>query len=224
MACPSDRRLDLNVGEDVDMSSPDNIWRPSFLSATGPLTVGDSMMKNDITATVVARNLLTPKDNWIISKRSDELAIQDSLVFSVQCAGSVSNIGQRLLARTHQVESLMGEVASLKQEIKGLKHENRELHMLANSYSTSMKKKLDQLQESECQIQNDHQMFVALLQNHLLPSSSRVLPSVEAPNSQPLAPLIPGVSPSGEASNSQPPVPLLPGAPPNGEALHEQPS
>ncbi|XP_048436267.1 uncharacterized protein LOC125475511 isoform X2 [Pyrus x bretschneideri] len=29
--------------------------------------VGDSVMKNDITATVVARNLLTPKDNMILS-------------------------------------------------------------------------------------------------------------------------------------------------------------
>ncbi|KAM1233592.1 hypothetical protein ACFX2J_003277 [Malus domestica] len=86
MACPSDHRLDLNVGEDDDMSFPDNIWRPSFLSVIGPLTGGDSMMKNDITATVVARNLLTPKDNRILSKRSDELAVQDSLlsVFNVQ--------------------------------------------------------------------------------------------------------------------------------------------
>ncbi|KAM2467689.1 hypothetical protein FF1_009441 [Malus domestica] len=97
MACPSDRRLDLNVGEDVDMSSPNNIWRPSFLSTTGHLTVRDSVIKNDITATVVARNILTPKDNRIFSKRSDELAVQDSLAFSIQCASSVSNIGQRLL-------------------------------------------------------------------------------------------------------------------------------
>ncbi|KAM1223694.1 hypothetical protein ACFX2G_043644 [Malus domestica] len=39
--------------------SPDNIWRPSFLSLTGPLTVRDSVMKNDMTAAVVAMNLLT---------------------------------------------------------------------------------------------------------------------------------------------------------------------
>ncbi|KAM0957178.1 hypothetical protein ACFX2A_025864 [Malus domestica] len=218
MAYPSDRRLDLNVGEDVDMSSPNNIWRPSFLSATSPFTVRDSMIKNDITATVIARNLLTPKDNMILYKRSDELAVQDSLAFSVQCAGSVSNMVQRLLARTRQVESLMAEVASLKQEIRGLKHENKELHMLANSYSTSMKRKLDQLQESEGRIQSDHRTFVALLQRHLLPSSSRALPSVEAPNSQPSAPLLLGAPPSGEASNSQPPAPFLPGAPPSTKA------
>ncbi|KAM2037588.1 hypothetical protein COP2_011610 [Malus domestica] len=113
-------------------------------------------------------------------------------------------MGQRLLARTRQVESLMAEVASLKQEIRGLKHENRELHMLANSYSTSMKRKLNQLQESEGRIESDHQMFVALLQRHLLRSSSRVLPSVEAPNSQPPTPLLPRVPPSDKAPPDHP--------------------
>ncbi|KAB2612201.1 hypothetical protein D8674_041706 [Pyrus ussuriensis x Pyrus communis] len=69
-------------------------------------------MKNDMTITVVAMNLLTPKDNRILSKRSDELAAQDSLAFSVQCADFVSNMGLRLLARTHQVESLTVVVES----------------------------------------------------------------------------------------------------------------
>ncbi|KAM1944750.1 hypothetical protein ACFX15_012948 [Malus domestica] len=82
MSGPSDRRFDLNFGEEAAMPSQDNIWRPSFLSLTGPLTVGDSMMKNDMTAAVVARNLLTPKDNRLLSKRSDELAVKDSLALS----------------------------------------------------------------------------------------------------------------------------------------------
>ncbi|KAM2027918.1 hypothetical protein ACFX1T_020144 [Malus domestica] len=59
--------------------------------------------------------------------------------------------------------------------------------MLATTYSTSMKMKLDQLQESEVQVQSDHQRFVALLQRQLLPSSSGVSPSVEAPENQTLA-------------------------------------
>ncbi|KAM1233593.1 hypothetical protein ACFX2J_003278 [Malus domestica] len=75
--------------------------------------------------------------------------------------------------------------------------------MLANSYSTSMKRKLDQLQESEGRIQSDHRTFVALLQRHLLPSSSGALPSVEAPNNQPSTPLLPGVPPSEEAPSDQ---------------------
>ncbi|KAM1491940.1 hypothetical protein ACFX10_023922 [Malus domestica] len=96
----SDRRFDLNLVEEAAMPSPDNIWCPSFLSPTGPLTVGDSMMKNDMTAAVVAMNLLTPKVNRLLSKRSDELAVKDYLALSVQCAGSVSNTAQRLFART----------------------------------------------------------------------------------------------------------------------------
>ena len=74
MSGPSDRRFDLNFGDEAAMPSQDNIWRPSFLSPTGLLTIGDSMMKNDMTTAVVARNLLTPKDNRLLSKWSDELA------------------------------------------------------------------------------------------------------------------------------------------------------
>ncbi|KAM1725035.1 hypothetical protein TB1_022460 [Malus domestica] len=59
---PSDRRFDFNFDEEAVPSSPDNIWRPSFISPTGPLTVGDSVVKNDMTAAVVARNLVTPRD------------------------------------------------------------------------------------------------------------------------------------------------------------------
>ncbi|KAM1569445.1 hypothetical protein ACFX10_034566 [Malus domestica] len=68
MSGPSDRRFELNFGKEAAMPSLDNIWRPSFLSPTGPLTVGDSVMKNDMTIVVVAKNLLTPKDNRLLSK------------------------------------------------------------------------------------------------------------------------------------------------------------
>ena len=128
-------------------------------------------MKNDMTAAVVAWNLVTPKDNILLSRRSDELAVKESLALSVQCAGSVSNMAQRLFARTRQVESLAAEVTSLKQEIRGLKQENKQLHKLAHSYATNMKMKIDQMQESDGHILLDHQRFVGLFQQHL-PSSS----------------------------------------------------
>ncbi|KAB2612754.1 S ribonuclease [Pyrus ussuriensis x Pyrus communis] len=169
---------------DTGASRQGNIWCPSFLSSNGPLTGEDSVMKDATTATVVARNLLTPRDNRLLSRRFDELAVQESLALSVQCAGSVSNMGQRLLARSRQVESLTAEVENLKQEIKQLKRENRGLHVLANNYSTSMKRKLDQLQESEGRIQK-----------HLLPSSSSVHPSIEASNDLSSMPPAPGVLP-----------------------------
>ncbi|CAN6725526.1 unnamed protein product [Malus baccata var. baccata] len=84
MSGPSDHCFDLNFGKEAAMSPQYNIWRPSFLSPTGPLTVGDSVMKNDMAAVMVAKNLLTPKDNRLLSKRSDELAVKDSLAFNVQ--------------------------------------------------------------------------------------------------------------------------------------------
>ncbi|KAM0972434.1 hypothetical protein ACFX2K_020352 [Malus domestica] len=59
--------------------------------------------------------------------------------------------------------------------------------MLATTYSMSMKMKLDQLQKSEVRVQSDHQRFMALLQRKLLPSSSGVSPSVEAPENYTLA-------------------------------------
>ncbi|CAN6711791.1 unnamed protein product [Malus baccata var. baccata] len=191
MSGPSDRSFDLNFGKEAAMPSQDNIWRPSFLSRTGPVTVGDSVMKNDMTAAVVARNLLTPKDNRLLSKRSDELAIKDSLALSVQCAG--------------------------------LKHENKQLHRLAHDYATNMKRKLDQLQESDGQILLDHQRFVGLFQRHLLPSSSGAVPRNEASNDQPSVPPPSGVLPSTEAPNDHPPVPTLSGALSTAETSHEQP-
>ncbi|CAN6678063.1 unnamed protein product [Malus baccata var. baccata] len=191
MSGPSDRRFNLNFGEEVDMSSQDNIWRPFFLSPTSPLTVEDSVMKNDMIAAVVARNLLTPKDNRLLSKRSDELAVKDSLALSVQCAW--------------------------------LKHENKQLHRLAHDYATNMKRKLDQLQESDGQIFLDHQRFVCLFQRHLLPLSSRVVPRNEAPNDQPSVPPHSGVLPSTEAPNNPPMVPPLSGALPTAETSPEQP-
>ncbi|CAN6725443.1 unnamed protein product [Malus baccata var. baccata] len=223
MSGPSDRRFDLNFGEEAAMPSQDNIWHPSFLSPTGHLTVGDSVMKNDMTAVVVAKNILTPKDSRLLSKRSDELAVKDSLALSVQCAGSVSNMAQHLFARTRQVESLAAEVISLKQDIKGLKHENKQLHRLAHDYATNMKRKLDQLQESNGQILLDHQRFVGLFQRHLLPLSSGAVPCSEAPNDQPSVPPHSGVLPSTEAPNNHPLVPPLSGALSTAETSPEQP-
>ncbi|CAN6708087.1 unnamed protein product [Malus baccata var. baccata] len=199
MAGPSDRRFDLNIREEAAPPSPDNVWRPSFISPTGPLTVGASVMKNDMTAAVVARNIVTPRDNRLLARRSDELAVKESLALSVQCAGSVSNMAQRLYARTRHVESLVAEIQSLKQEIKGLKHENKELHKLAYSYATSMKRKIDQVQDTDGKLLQDHRRFVDLFQQHM-PSSSGAAPRSEAPTDQPLLPPPAVAPPTAEAS------------------------
>ncbi|KAM2549646.1 hypothetical protein TB1_013988 [Malus domestica] len=200
MSGPFDRRFDLNFGEEAAMSSQDNIWHTSFSSPTGPLTVGDSVIKNDMTAAMVARNFLTSKDNRLLSKQFDELVVKDFLALSVQCA-----------------------VICLKQKIRGPKHDNKQLHRLAYDYATNMKRKLDQLQESDGQILLDHQRFVGLFQRHLLPSSSGVVPCTEVPNDQPSVPSPSEVLPSTEAPNYNPLVPPLLGALPTVEISPEQP-
>ncbi|KAM1175260.1 hypothetical protein ACFX19_028283 [Malus domestica] len=60
-----------------------------------------------------------------------------------------------------------------------------------------MKRKIDQMQESDGQILLDHQRFVGLFQQHL-PSSSEAVPCNEAPNDQP--PMLP---PSGAPSTAK---------------------
>ncbi|KAM1734710.1 hypothetical protein ACFX11_020148 [Malus domestica] len=97
----------------------------------------------------------------------------------------------------------MAEVASLKQEIRWLKHENKLLHVLANNNSTSMKRKLDQLRESESRIQSDYQRFVARFRKQLMSFPSGVLPSTGMPHDQSPVPPPSGVLSSTEASHEQ---------------------
>ncbi|KAM1900595.1 hypothetical protein ACFX14_029526 [Malus domestica] len=132
-------------------------------------------------------------------------------------------MAQRLFARTRQVELLAAEVIILKQDIRGLKHENKKLNMLAHDYATNMKRKLDQLQESDGQILLDYQRFVGLFQMHLLPSFSEAVLCNEAPNDQPSVPPPSGVLPSTEASNNHHLVPPLSEALPTAETSPEQP-
>ncbi|CAN6701308.1 unnamed protein product [Malus baccata var. baccata] len=150
---PSDSHFDLKFGEEVATPPQDNIWRPSFLSLTGHLTIRDSVMKNDMTAVVVARNLLTPKDNRLLSKRSDELAVKDSMALS---------------------------------EIKGLKHENKQLHrhLLPSSSGAVLRNEAP----------NDQPP---------MPSPSGVLSSTEALNDHPLVHSLSGAMPTAETSLEQ---------------------
>ncbi|KAM1014493.1 hypothetical protein ACFX2C_044475 [Malus domestica] len=86
-----------------------------------------------------------------------------------------------------------------------------------------MKRKLDQLQESDGQILLDHQRFVGLFQRHLLSSSSGAVLRNEAPSDQHWVPPPFGVLPSTKALNNHPLVPLFSGALPTAETFSEQP-
>ncbi|KAM2027353.1 hypothetical protein ACFX1T_019664 [Malus domestica] len=86
-----------------------------------------------------------------------------------------------------------------------------------------MKRKLDQMKESDGQVLLDHQRFVGLFQRHLLPSASGAVPRNEAPNDQPLMPPPSGVLSSTEAPDNHPPVLSLSRALPTAETFPKQP-
>ncbi|KAM2718838.1 hypothetical protein EV1_030706 [Malus domestica] len=85
-----------------------------------------------------------------------------------------------------------------------------------------MKRKLDQMKESDGQVLLYHQRFVGLFQRHLLPSSSGVVPRNEASNDQPLMPPLSTVLSSTETPNDPPSVPSLSGALPTAETCPKQ--
>ncbi|KAM2008336.1 hypothetical protein ACFX16_003238 [Malus domestica] len=86
-----------------------------------------------------------------------------------------------------------------------------------------MKRKFNQMKESDGQILHDHQRFVGLFQRHLLHSSSGAVPRNKAPNDQPLMPPPSRVLSSTEAPNDPPPVPSLSGVLPTTETFPKQP-
>ncbi|CAN6703656.1 unnamed protein product [Malus baccata var. baccata] len=185
----SDRRFDLNFGEEAAMPSQDNIWRPSFLSLTGPLTVRDFVMKNDITAVVVAMNLLTPKDNRLLSKRSDELAVKDSLALSEikelkhenkQLHRLAHDYATNMKMKLDQLQESDGQILLDHQRFVGL----FQRHLLPSSYGVV----------SHNETPNDQPS---------MPPPSGVLPSTEALNNHPLVPPLSEALPTAETSPEQ---------------------
>ncbi|KAM2157434.1 hypothetical protein ACFX1R_043010 [Malus domestica] len=108
-------------------------------------------------------------------------------------------------------------------EAQRLTHRDFPIIRLAHDYATNMKRKLDQMKETDGQVLLDHQRFVGLFQRHLLPSSSGAVPRNEAPNDQPLMPPPSRVLSSTEAPNDPPPVPSLSGALPTAETSPKKP-
>ncbi|CAL2266617.1 unnamed protein product [Prunus armeniaca] len=75
------KHLNLNVAPKTTCDA--KVWRPSFVSQNRHLTVNDSVMMNDTTTVIVARNFLTHMDEILLTRRSDEEAIDDSKAFSI---------------------------------------------------------------------------------------------------------------------------------------------
>ncbi|CAL2269913.1 unnamed protein product [Prunus armeniaca] len=98
------------------------------------------MMMNDTTVVIVARNSFTPMDEILLTGRSNEEAIDDSMAFSIQSVVYVSNMVYHLRARANEIQDLNIENLSLQrmlhesqQEVEKLKEENKALLKLISN-------------------------------------------------------------------------------------------
>ncbi|CAL9019651.1 unnamed protein product [Prunus brigantina] len=81
-------------------------------------------------------------DEILLTGKSDEEAIDDSMAFSIQSAAFVTNMADRLRAKANEIQELDIENSSLQsmlheslQEVEILKEENKALLKLVSSYS-----------------------------------------------------------------------------------------
>ncbi|CAL2267083.1 unnamed protein product [Prunus armeniaca] len=165
-SCP--KHFDLNVAPKTTRDA--KVWRPSFVSQNRHLTVNDSVMMNDTSAVIVAKNVFTPMDEILLIRRSDEKAIDDSMTFSIQSAASVLNMVDHLHAQANEIQELNTENSYLRkmlhesqQEVENLKEENKALLELVSSYSIDTQTRLDMLQISNENIVGYHKKLMAKL-------------------------------------------------------------
>ncbi len=63
----SQNNFDLNVVPNAQLE----VWHPSFQSQNGPITVNDSVMMSDTTATAVAVGIINSRDEMLLADRTD---------------------------------------------------------------------------------------------------------------------------------------------------------
>ncbi|CAL8993580.1 unnamed protein product [Prunus brigantina] len=75
---------------------------------------------NETTDVIVARNFLTPMDEILLTGRSDEEAIDDSMAFSIQSVAYVSNMVDRTRLDMLQIsnEKILGDHERLMAKLK----------------------------------------------------------------------------------------------------------
>ena len=191
--------LDLNLAPPTQTrgQAAAPVWMPYFASARGPVTVTDSILLDNDVAIGVARNLVTPKDIRVLGTRDDNRVVSDALALSVQSTATVASLGHRLLAKSHEVEVLKGQLAaersmveecqtaikSLKRErsrivevnrhqLEVLRDENKNLSKMVELYSRDMRKQLEDLDRPGKRKQADRESSYAQAKIAIFGSSS----------------------------------------------------
>ncbi|KAL6280569.1 hypothetical protein ACE6H2_017450 [Prunus campanulata] len=191
--------LDLNLAPPTQTrgQAVAPVWMPYFASARGHVTVNDSILLDNDVALGVARNLVTPKDIRVLGARDDNQVVSDGLALSVQSTTTVASMGHRLIAKSHEVEVLRGQLAaersmveecqsiikSLKTErarilevnrhqLEALREENKNLSKMVSVYAHDMRKQLEDLDRPGKRKKTDRESGYAQAKSALFGSSS----------------------------------------------------
>ena len=168
----------------LNMVPQPEVWQPNFLNSRNqPITVDDSVIYNFANATAVAAKLITPRDERILSERSDMDVMRDSMALSAQAVSVTSNMARRFHARTMEVQGLRDQVLNLQQLLAGshrrmriLRAENRELKRLVDSYARGLEPRVVELAGLEDQIRGQLERLLDRVERE---------PSVASPNPSP---------------------------------------
>lgn len=173
--------LDLNLSISGQVAGNTISWQPSSESTPISIISNDSVIVNPAIALRFADQLLTPRDQELLARRSDYAAADESTWLNIQAAASVTNLCHRLRARVRENESLRIQLTLLrklqqdlntrmdrlrkekkeyKKENKVLKEENRKASLIISRYQTEMKTKLDALQASGERLEIQHKRLI----------------------------------------------------------------
>ena len=63
------------------------------------VTIEDTVMDNEVIAVAVARDMTLPRDEMMLTARTDIEAVNQSLTLSIRAISSLVNVAERLHAR-----------------------------------------------------------------------------------------------------------------------------
>ena len=88
--------LDLNLSISGQVAGNTISWQPSSESTPISIISNDSVIVNPAIALRFADQLLTPRDQELLARRSDYAAADESICLNIQAATLVTNLSHRL--------------------------------------------------------------------------------------------------------------------------------
>ena len=102
-------------------------WEPQFHINGNPITSADSVMRNDLAALAVGRNITMPIDAPIFTSMSDAASANGCMILGIRAITTLSNVCNRLQARGEENASMGRLLTHFRDQVCTLRTENRGL-------------------------------------------------------------------------------------------------